>query len=105
MNLKTIGSKQISLNQLSAMNEFDRVTVTITVVKADDPQLVGEGKTKQEITIADATSSAVLTMWETDIDSYALKIGQSYQLNRVQVRIFKESTLFSSNWSICGHYR
>ena len=89
MNLKTVGSKQISLDQLVHIKEFDRVTVTIKVTKADEPQVVGEGKTKQELTIADATSSAVLTLWETDIKSCALKIGQSYQLNRVQVRIFR----------------
>ena len=41
------------------------------------------------MTIADATSSTVLTLWESDIKSFAFKIGQSYQLNRVQVRIFR----------------
>ena len=40
MNLKTLGSKQISLNQLVGMQEFDRVSVTIQVIKADEPQLV-----------------------------------------------------------------
>ena len=47
MNLKTVGSKQISLHQLVDMNEFDR------------------------------------------IKTCALKIGHSYQLNRVQVQSFR----------------
>ena len=40
MNLKTLGSKQISLDQLVDMQEFDRVSVTIQVMKTDEPQLV-----------------------------------------------------------------
>ena len=65
MNLKTVGSKQISLHQLVDMNQFDR------------------------------------------IKTYALKISQSCQLNRVQVQEFqrKAISILSSNWSICAHYR
>ena len=61
--------------------------MAVQVVKVDEPQKVGEGRNKQEVKIADSTSSASLTLWESDINS--LKVGQCYQLNQFAVRIFR----------------
>ena len=82
-NLKTVGSTRIDIGQLSTLNEYDRVTVQITVVKVNEPQEVSGGKHKQEVVIADARGSTILTLWEADMNS--LEVSKSYQLNRIMV--------------------
>ena len=42
--------------------------------------------TKQEVIIADKTDNAVLTLWEDDMDS--LELAESYELNKITVKIF-----------------
>ena len=83
-NVKTIGSTSIKLDQLQDFNEYDRVTVRASVLNASEQQTVGSGKIKQDVTIADKTAQATVTLWEQNVD--ILKIGQSYQLNRLEVR-------------------
>ena len=70
---------------LSSLKEYDpdRVTVRVTV---GDPQEVNGGKRKQEVLIADATGSTILTLWETDIN--LLEESKSYQLNRLMLRVY-----------------
>ena len=46
-----------------------------------DTAKVGRGLIKQEITIADATDTALLTLWQTDVG----KLENSYQFNRLIV--------------------
>ena len=53
------------------------------VIKISDPAKVGKGLTKQEVTIADRTDGALLTLWESDVQT--LDIGFSYQFNRLIV--------------------
>lgn len=45
-NLKTVGSTRIDINRLNTLNEYDRVTVQVTVVKVYEPQEVSGGKRK-----------------------------------------------------------
>ena len=89
-NLNTLGAQQIKLSKLNSLNEYDRVICRALMTKNSDPQVVGGGKTKQDITIKDITGSATLTIWENDVGS--LKLGDSYQFNRVVVRMFKGKT-------------
>ena len=86
-DLANIGSKSVSLSDVSKLNRYDRVTVRIQVVKINDPDVVGNGKRKQDVTIADSSSSIILTLWEDDIGS--LEIGNSYELSKVLVQQFK----------------
>ena len=51
-----------------------------------DQQVVGSSKIKQEQTIADQTAQATVTLWEQNVNM--LKVGQSYQLNKLKVRHF-----------------
>ena len=57
------------------------------MTKHSDPQVVGGGKTKQDVIIKDSTGSATLTIWENDVGS--LKLGDLHQLNQVMVHTFK----------------
>ena len=57
------------------------------MIKISDPAKVGKGLTKQEVTIADRTEAALLTLWEDDVGT--LDIGLSYQFNRLIVRTYR----------------
>ena len=75
-NPKTAGSTLISLSQLDEMDDHQRVTVRVTVVKVNDVVKVGS-KTKQDVIVADATDKGTVTLWETDVHS--LQQSKSYQ--------------------------
>ena len=74
------------LNQLNDLDEYDRVTVKVKVVEIQATEIVGKGKQKQEVIIADATASAKLTLWE---DVNTLELYHSYHFSRVLIRSFK----------------
>ena len=74
----------MNIESLDTVDEYARVTLKATVVQVGDIKTVSTGKQKQEVTLADATGSIILTLWEENIDM--LEQGVSYQLNRVQVR-------------------
>ena len=58
----------------------------VKVIMSNDPQTVGNGKTKQDVIIADATAKSTLVLWESKVQT--LVNHKSYQLNRVLVRVF-----------------
>ena len=66
---KTLGSEIIELKNLSQKEEYDKVTIRAQVVKLAEPAAVRRGLTKQEVTIADSTEAALLTLWEADINT------------------------------------
>lgn len=55
------------------------------------------GKRKQDTTIADATASTRLTLWESDIG--LLEQDESYQLTKVMVRTFQGQPYLSYPFS------
>lgn len=57
------------------------------MIKISDPAKVGKGLTKQEVTIANRTEAALLTLWEGDVGT--LDIGLSYQFNRLIVCTYR----------------
>ena len=85
-DMKNVGSPLVPLCDLNKTNEYDRVTIRAKIIKAREPQTVKIGKTKQDYVIADATGKATLTVWKSYINR--LQQQSSYQLNRLQVRIF-----------------
>ena len=56
-------------------------------------------KTKQDVVVADATAKSTVTLWENDVNS--LQQGISYQLNRLEVRVYmgKKHISFPSSLS------
>ena len=80
-NLRTVRSPLIPLSDLDKKQEYDRVTVRVKVIKTHDPQVVGTGKTKQDIVIADATGKSTVVLWESNV--HKLLNHKSYQLSRV----------------------
>ena len=86
-NWDMLGTKLLDIAQLPTTNEYERVTVRAQVIKVADPEKVGRGLTKREVTIADSTEAAILTLWGTDIDK--VELANSYQFHRVVVRTYR----------------
>ncbi len=85
----TIGTHSIKLNKLPTMKEYNKVNVQVKIIDISTPQLVGAGKTKQEVTIADPSGTATLTLWEDDINS--LTLSHCYSMKRLLVRVFHDN--------------
>ena len=65
---KTAGSFVLQLDKLSSLAEYTRVTIRATVIRVHESQKVGEKKImKQDITIADPTATATITLWDKDV--------------------------------------
>ena len=84
-DLKTAGSLLIPLKEVNSLPQHKRVTVQATVIKVHEPK---QAKTtnKQDITIADESSKATLTLWGSDVGT--VELNASYQFNRLEIRIF-----------------
>ena len=78
-NIENIGTTNASLSDLSKMNRYDWVNVTVKVMKLNDVEVVGNGK----CIISDSIGSCLLTIWENDIGK--IEEGNSYQLSRLFV--------------------
>ena len=81
-----MGAQTIQLNDLRDMPEYTKVNVQVKVIDVKEPQVVGKSKKKQEVTIADQSDNAILTLWEEDIGS--LELAQSYSITKLLVRVF-----------------
>ena len=88
----------ISLDQLPDLDQFQRVSVTVKVLRVDDPQQIPSGKMKQDVLVGDSTGTARLTLWEEEIGS--MDDNSSYQLKGVTVRQFKGKRFLSTSKGI-----
>ena len=62
-DIKTVGTRQVKLQEIASLDEYDVVTVTSMVIAVNEPQKVGQAKLKQEM-IADITGTAAVHLWE-----------------------------------------
>ncbi len=86
--------KEISLVDISNMDTYQRVTITVKVASIDSPSEVRGGKRKQDIIVADTTSVARFTVWENNINT--LQPRKSYKLTNVVVREFNGTKYLST---------
>ena len=77
----------ILLKNLQDLPTYTKVWVKAKVMNVDPPVKLSGGLTKQEITIADSTAPARLTLGEKDIDT--LEEFNSYHFQPLTVRAFK----------------
>lgn len=56
-------SADIMLENLHNKNDYERVTVNAKGIRVEEPVKVSLTLQKQDVTIADATSAAKLTVW------------------------------------------
>ena len=57
------------------------------VTKVNEPEQVGKGLTKQDLTTADATEAAILTLWGRDVNK--VKLAHSYGFRRLIVGTYR----------------
>ena len=63
------------------------------VIAINEPLNVSGGKTKQDITVADSTSTSRLTLWQENVDT--LTQNQSYHLSNMVVREYQNQKYLS----------
>ena len=80
--------KPITLDQLNALSQYDKVSVRIKVLKLKEVEEVGqERKRKRNIIVADEKGTAKVVLWEQNVD--ALQESKSYSLQNFYVREYK----------------
>ena len=90
--------KFLKLSDLQKTPEFQLVSVAAKVTNITDPSKVANGKLKQDITIADASSSARFTIWEEEIGNFDL--GKSYNICSIKVREFRDIKYLTTSQGI-----
>ena len=93
LKVQKVLSNTITLSQLETQKEYDRVTVTGKVIRIEDPIKVSPNLRKQNVTIADSTAAAKITLWEDSIGK--LSVNKSYRFSRFTVRIFRSDKYLS----------
>lgn len=78
--------KNIILSELGEMEEYQTVNVKVKVISVTEPQIVGTARQlkKQDVTVADSSDVARVTLWEDDID--CLEEEQCYLLKKFSIR-------------------
>ena len=77
---------EIELDALQSKFKYAKVTVRVKIHRASDAETVRTGKQKQEVVVADLTSTGKDTLWEDQIGS--LTEGLSYCLQGFVVKEF-----------------
>ena len=74
--ITSIGSTVVNVKDLTGLDEYSRTTVRAQVIK---PEKVGKGLTKQDLTIADTTEAATLTLWGPDVNKVQLAKSHEFR--------------------------
>ena len=91
---KKVG-RDITVAQLRDMDRFRRVVLKVKAIKVEEPGEAPGGKVKQDITIADDTGCARLTVWGAEIGR--IENGKSYHLTGMTVREFRACKFLSTS--------
>ena len=75
------------LKDLSDKPVYSKVSFQAKVINVDDPVKLSGGLSKQEVTVADSTAAARITLWQSDINT--LEEFESYYFKGMTVRSFK----------------
>ena len=89
----TFVNENISLDCLERKGEYDNVTVSAKVLYVEEPVQVSSISTIQEVTIADASAAAKLTLWQDNLN--AVEEGNCYEFKNVVVRVFRNEQYLS----------
>ena len=77
-------------------NINNKVTFVAKVLHVSTPTQVANGKTKQDVRIADHTNTITLTLWENDIGQ--LEEKKTYKFYNMMVRTFQGKKYISKPW-------
>ena len=68
------------------MPEYSKVSTLVKVLSKGEAVELGNGKTKQEILVADSSGLIIVTLWEEKVD--VLDVSKSYKLSDFMIREF-----------------
>lgn len=91
----------IKLEDLHTLPDYSIVSVTIKVIRVDNPTQVKPDLCKQDLYIADATGSARLTLWQESIN--CLELEQCYAINSLVVNTFNHKKYLTTPKSGFSH--
>ena len=92
-NIQTPGDEIGQVNSMSTMSTFERINIKVKVISVNDPVVLANNKTKQDVIVADKSSSTHITLWEEQINT--LKYDSSYFLKNLMVREFSNQKYLS----------
>ena len=78
-DISTIGSSEITLDNLAHMSNFDKVSFSAKVIHVNNPIHVSGGKIKQDVTVADPHGSVRLTVWEDDVGKFQENLSYNFR--------------------------
>ena len=81
------------LKALANMSDNEKVCVSAKVVHLEKSVKAPGGFTKQDITIADATSASRIALWEAEVRKR--KVGKCYRLHNVVIQSYQQSEYLS----------
>ena len=88
MSSSNPGSRPITLDLLSSLCQYERVSVNVKVLKVKAIEEVGQEKRrKRDVIVADKKGTAKLVLWEEHVD--VVEEGKSYSLTNFHVREYK----------------
>ena len=85
-------NKEITLEQFPEMALFQKVIVTVKVIKVNNTVQLPE-KVKQGIIVADKTATAKVTLWEDNVGAF--NEGRSHILKNFVVRMYQSTKYLS----------
>lgn len=68
------------------MSKYSKVTTVVKVLSKKEPVRLENGKTKQEVVVADSFGVMIVTLWEEKLD--VLVISKSYKLTDFMIQDF-----------------
>ena len=76
----------VTLAEVHKMSEYSKVTTVVKVLSKEEPVKLENGKTKQEVVVADSSGVMIVTLWEEKLD--VLVISKSYKLTDFMIQDF-----------------
>ena len=84
-----------TLEEIIGMPQFERVTVSVKVIRVDDPMEIPGGLRKQDTMVGDKSGTIRFTVWESEIGQ--METGCSYKLVGVMVRDYRGNKFLSTS--------
>lgn len=93
-NVMVVSDTQlITLDKLSGLDVFKSVNVRVKVIQLNEPVEIKPGLSKQDLIVADATFTALLTLWQNDVNK--LEVGKSYALEQLTIQSYNNNKTLS----------
>ena len=80
------------LSEVPLRKPYEQVSVMAKDLKVKQPVHVSGGLTKQDIIIADETGRAILTLWESDVETVTASL--LYHFNNIIVREYQGINIY-----------